>query len=177
MNVRKIKIGSMEYLIKQLVSEDESDLQKLSERCNDYYQIVEGIEPTKNAAHEILYELPPNKEMKDKFVLGVYDSHANLIAVIDIIKGYKTEKEWMIGLMMIDPNERGKGLGRELHHFLIDWVSDYQAETFRIGVVEDNRNAFNFWSKLGYKEIDRVNLKLGNKDNVVIVMRYDLNLD
>lgn len=169
---KMIKNGSHEFLVKVLSSEDESDLQKLNERCTDYYSIVEGRLPTDKAAYEILNDLPPNKEMKDKFVFGVYDCNSDLIAVIDIIRDYKIEREWAIGLMMIDPRERGKGLGSKLHHFLKEWVSDYQAQSFRIGVVEDNLNAIHFWSKLGYKEIDRVNMKLGNKDNIVIVMKY-----
>ena len=170
---RKIKIGGREYLIKELSAEDGDSLQKLCERCVDYYEIVEGRLPPKSAGYEILNDLPPNKEMKDKFVLGAYDN-SNLIAVIDIIRDYKKEKEWTIGLMMIDPFFRGKGLGFKLHNFLIEWVSDYQVESFRIGVVDENGNALNIWQRLGYQEIDRVTMKLGNKDKVVIVMKYNI---
>lgn len=171
---RKIKNGNNEYLIKKLLQEDESDLQELNERCLDYYYIVEGRKPIASAAYEILNELPPGKEMKDKFVLGVYNNESKMIAVIDIIKDYKVEKEWAIGLLMIDLDERGKRLGTKLHDFLIEWVSDYQTKSFRIGVVEENINALGFWRKLGYSEIDRINMKLGNKDNVIIVMKYNI---
>jgi len=50
---RKIKCGSSEYLIKELSSEDGDSLQKLCERCADYYEIVEGRLPLKSAGYEI----------------------------------------------------------------------------------------------------------------------------
>jgi len=165
---------SNEYLIKELSLIDIDSLQKLCERCADYFEIVEGRYPTENAGYEILTELPPNMEMKDKFVLGVYDNHSSLISVVDIVKGYKVEREWALGLMMIDPLVRGKGLGNKLHNLLLEWVAEYKAESIRIGVVEENKNALFFWKKLGYKEIDRVTMTLGNKENTVIVMKYNI---
>lgn len=173
MNFKKeIKNGSSEYLIKELHQEDERDLQILNEKCIDYYMNIEGRQSIISTGRELLNELPPNKKLRDKFVFGVYNNNYNLIAVIDIIKDYKIEKEWTIGLMLIDPSERGKGLGSILHNFLIELVSDYHASKFRLGVVEENQMALNFWTKLGYKEIDRVIIKLGNKDKNVIVMNY-----
>lgn len=171
---RRFNFNNSEYFINELTLEDVDSLQELCERCVDYYEIVEGRDPTENTGYEILTELPPNKQMKDKYVLGVYDNNSRLISVIDIVRGFKVEKEWALGLMMIDPIARGKGLGTKLHNFLLEWLAEYQAESIRIGVVEENKNALSFWKKLGYKEIDRVTMELGNKENTVIVMKYNI---
>lgn len=56
--------------------------------------------------------------------------------------------------------------------FLIELVSVYEATKLRIGVVEENQKATNFWIRMGYKETDRVNIKVGNRDRKVIVMEY-----
>lgn len=80
----------------------------------------------------------------------------------------------MIGLLMIDPKERGKGLGKVLHKFIKDYVLMHKADKLRIGVVEENTNATGFWKSLGYDEIKRVNMSYGYKDNVVVVMNLQL---
>lgn len=173
MNFNKtIKNANSEYLIRQLNYQNEEELQILNEKCADYFILIEGRQSIDGIGHELLNELPPDKTLRDKLVFGVYKDGVNLIAVIDIIKDYKLEKEWTIGLLLIDPSERDKGLGSTIHNFLVDLLAAYQANTFRIGVVVENQRALNFWAKLGYQEIDRVNIKVGNRDRKVIVMNY-----
>lgn len=174
---RKIQNGNKEYTIRQLSIKDEKDVQQLCEHCSDFFMIVEGRLPQKNAGYEILTELPPNKDVKDKFVFGIYNDDSNLIAAIDLIRNFKIEKEWTLGLMMIDTSERGKGLGKRLHGFVKEWTSIFQAHSLRIGVVSDNQSAYKFWSSLGYTEVDRISMKFGEKDNIVIVMNYCLLLN
>lgn len=164
------------YFMKRLTAEDENSLQELCGRCSDYYTVVEGRSPSKDAAHEILTELPPNKEYKDKFVVGVCNQNAELVGVIDVVRDYPEMGEWMIGLLMIDPAERNNGLGRRIHRHLVEGVSRLKGDKLRIGVVEDNHGAYCFWRKLGYEEIKRVNMKVGDKENVVIVMNYKLKI-
>lgn len=162
------------YYVKRLTLGDENILQQLCTRCSDYYEVVEGRNPTQNAGHEILTMLPPNKDYKDKFVLGVFNQNSDLVGVIDVVKDYPDKGEWMIGLLMIDPMERCKGLGRSIHNGLIKWASKSKADKLRIGAAEDNYKSICFWSKLGYEEIKKVNIKLGDKDNVVVVMNYHI---
>lgn len=162
------------YFTKKLKQEDENTLQGLCERCSDYYTVVEGRNPSKEAAHEILTELPPNKEYKDKFVVGVCNQNAELVGVIDMVRDYPEKGEWMIGLLMIDPAERNNGLGRRIHQHLVEWASKSNGDKLRIGVVEGNHRAYFFWQKLGYEETKRVDMKVGDKENVVIVMNYKL---
>lgn len=94
------------------------------------------------------------------------------IAVIDMVKDFKTEREWTLGLMMIDPSERGKGLGKRLHEYIKEMAAACHAEKLCLGFVLDNTKAQKFWSSLGYTEVDRVCTRYGEKDNVVVVMNY-----
>ena len=166
----KIIASNCEYVVKRLSSVDESDVQALCERCSDFSNLIEGRLPEKDAGHDILFGLPPDKELEDKFVFGVYTENNYLIAVIDLIKDYKNPGEWTMGLMMIDPNERGKGLGKILNDYVKTWVSESQGKLLRIGVVEENYRAYKFWREVGYEETNRVKAKYGNKEHVVIVM-------
>ena len=112
--------------------------------------------------------------MKDKYVFGVYNENNILVAVIDMIKDYKAVGEWMLGLLMIDPSERGNSLGRKLHDLIKNWVLEEHGSVLRIGVVKDNIRGYKFWCEMGYAEVDRVNRTYGLKEHIVIVMNLVL---
>ncbi len=162
-------INDREYKIRPLSGSNESELQALCERCSDYWELHEGRMP-KDAWNIILSDLPPDKSPEDKFLFGVYRENDVLIAVIDIMKDYKEPGEWMIGLLMIDPAERGTGLGRKLHDDIKVWVSEKRGKLLRIGVVEENLKGYRFWSKMGYIESHRVERTFGNKSHTIILM-------
>lgn len=167
----KNKIGDLfEYNIRLLSGDDEIDVQALCERCSDFSELVEGRPPEKDAGHSILFDLPPDKELKDKYAFGVYKECGLLIAVVEMIKDYKVTGEWIIGLLMLDPSERGKGLGRKLHDQIKAWVSEENGRALRIGVVEENHKGHQFWCEMGYVEVERVKRTYGNKEHTVIVM-------
>lgn len=170
----KIIIGQYEYNIRLLTGGNESDVQALCERCSDFSELIEGRPPEKDAGRSILFDLPPDKEIKDKYVFGVYKENDVLIAVIDMIKDYKEIGEWIIGLLMIDPSERGNSLGRKLHNFIKTWVSEEHGKSLRIGVVEENYRGYKFWCEMGYTELNRVKMTYGNKEHTVIVMNLFL---
>ena len=158
------------YNIRLLSGDDEVDVQALCERCSDFSELIEGRPPEKDAGRGILFDFPPDKEMKDKYVFGVYKERDVLIAVIDMVKDYKVVGEWIMGLLMIDPRERGNSLGRKLHKLIISWVSKENGRKLRIGVVEENHKGYKFWREMGYTEIDRVKITYGNKEHTVISM-------
>ncbi len=166
--------GNSEYNIRLLSVDDEIEIQGLYERCSDFSELVESRTPEKDAGRSVLFDLPPGKELKDKYVFGVYKEDV-LISVIDIVKDYKIDGEWIIGLLMIDPSERGNGLGRKLHDIIKAWVSEEQGRLLRIGVVEENHRGHKFWLEMGYVEVDRVKMICGNKEHTVIVMNLDID--
>ncbi|WP_349947561.1 GNAT family N-acetyltransferase [Lacrimispora sp. BS-2] len=163
-------IGQHEYNIRLLTGKDESEVQDFCERCSDFFELTEGRPPEKDAGNSILFDLPPGKTPKDKYDFGVYNKNGVLIAVIDIVKDYKAAGEWIIGLLMLDPNVRESGLGRRLHDFIKDWVLEEHGRALRIGVVEENHRGYKFWCKMGYIEVNRVKMTYGNKEQTVKVM-------
>ncbi|MCT4594548.1 MAG: GNAT family N-acetyltransferase [Anaeromicrobium sp.] len=168
----KVVLNDEDYIIKIINSDYEDILQQLCERCSDYFQIERDDCPSINEGYEILNMLPPDKKYSDKFVFGVFNKKSYLVGVVDIVKDYPVKGEYMLGLMLIDPIERGRGLGKKLHHFLIEWSINLEADKLRIGVVEKNYKAYEFWKSRGYEEVKRTKLKHGNKENNVIVMNY-----
>jgi len=141
------------YTIGTLTLDELKVVEELNERCSDYYLLHEGEPPSEKDALEIFNVLPPGKNYEDKFVLGIIKDENELVGIIDIVKNFPVEGEWMLGLLYIDPKERRKGLGKLVHETLAQWAIKLGAKSFRIGVLEENYKGKKFWSSLGYQKI------------------------
>lgn len=171
--MQNINLGNG-YKMKSLSLEDNESVEKLCEKCSDYYLLHAGVLPSKKEIDEIFIVLPPNKNHEDKFVLGIYGLYSELVGIVDIVKDFPDNGEWMLGLMLIEPKERGNGLGKIVHKALIEWATNFGAKSFRIGVIEDNHKGANFWSSLGYTKIKEVDMEFTAKTHKVNVMRLPL---
>ncbi|MEA4895179.1 MAG: GNAT family N-acetyltransferase [Oscillospiraceae bacterium] len=158
------------YAMKHLSENYRAELLALCIRCEDYYKLHCGVFPADREVDEIFRDLPPGKDYSDKFVLGFFDPSVKLVGVLDVIRNYKAEGEWTIGLMLLDPAVRGIGLGRTVHSALINWAKGLGARSFRIGVIEENANGHEFWAAMGYVKIEAVSMMLAEKTHIVDVM-------
>lgn len=165
-----------DYEIRTISIDDIKIIQELCGKCLDYYILHDGVKPSKEDIKEIFESIPPNKNYKDKFILGIFKNNKQLVGVIDIVKDFPSIGQWMLGLMLIEPEERGNGLGKIVHEKLIQWAVNLGAKSFRIGVIEDNIKGREFWNDLGYKKIKEVSMDFKNKTNKVIVMTNNLNI-
>ena len=171
--MNRLTVKEENYEIRLLGARNEAELQDLCERCHEFALLTEGQLPGPKAGFDILNDLPPGKEMEDKRVLGVYDEGL-LAAVVEMVKDYKTVGEWIIGLLLIDPEKRGNGLGSAIHDYIIEYVSQNGGSLLRIGVIEENIRGMNFWGKMGYSEVERKVQSFGIKEHTVIVMNLGI---
>jgi len=162
------------YRIGRLGEDERAAVLDLCVRCADYYLLHCGILPAQKEVAEIFEDLPPNKEYNDKFVLGVFDTDEGLVGVLDVVRDYVVKGEWIIGLMLLDPKERGKGLGKSIHDALIVWAKGLGAVSFRLGVIEENKNGRAFWNAMGYEKVKEVNMTMDEKTHIVNCMTLRL---
>ena len=114
------------------------------------------------------------KNYVDKFVLGIYKFNNNLVGVVDIVRDFPIIGQWMLGLVLIEPNERETGLGKIVHEGLVEWAINLGAISFRIGIIQENYKGIKFWSTLGYTKIKEVNVNFTEKTHAVNVMTLKL---
>lgn len=164
-----------DYKIKSLTVENIKLVESLCKKCSDYYILHDGILPSTEEPKEIFTAIPPNKSCDDKFVLGIFNYSNELIGIIDIVKDFPVIGECMLGLMLINPEERGKGLGKIVHKALVQWTINLGLKSLRIGVIEDNHKGIKFWSDLGYKKIKEVTMDFSKKTHIVNVMTLQVN--
>jgi len=156
-----------------LRSDDAAAIQELIERCADYVQLVSGQLPQPNDGEELLTDRPPNKSLDDKIVLGLFDEHDRLIGVLDAVRDYPVAAEWYIGLLMIEPDHRRRGLGADVYRAFERWAANLGARAIRLSVFQQNEQAQRFWQRMGFEEVERRSQHFGELDNIVIIMRRE----
>lgn len=150
-------------------------LRELGERCLEHIELHYGTPPDpEQVIRELLSELPPGKELADKFGLGVFDGAGRLVGGIDVVRDYPEPREWYLGLMLLDPEHRERGLGTKLLAELVRWLRGQGAAYLRLAVSEHNEAGRRFWERGGFEPVKQVIAEFGNKKSVFHVMRRAL---
>ena len=125
-------------------------LQRLLERCGDYYAMVEGRPASPNAAIEELTEGPPERVPHDLFALGIAGAPGELAGIVGALRHHRRPNQWYLGLMLLDPEMRGRGLGSAAYLAFEKWVIGEGGDSILLAVVEPNRRALQFWESVGF---------------------------
>jgi RimJ/RimL family protein N-acetyltransferase len=126
-------------------------LQQLFERCAEFFQLVEGrFPPPDTALKELEFTMPGKTTVN----FGVYED-GRLIAFAGLLRDYPKAPEWWLGLMILDPDKRGRGFGAAVHQEIVEWILAQGATVLWIGVQVQNENAQRFWKRIGYVERER----------------------
>lgn len=163
------------YDVRPLGEADEAVIQRLSERCADYTEIVEGQPVAPDAGREFLTSAPEGWSPDRLLKLGVFDAAGTLVGVLDAAPGYPSDDVWWIGLLLLDPAARGGGLGRRIVAAFEQHAAARGARTIQLGVVADNAPGFRFWRARGYRDIEtRPPTPMGRKVQSMTVMEKRL---
>jgi GNAT superfamily N-acetyltransferase len=155
---------------------DQAELQSLLEKCADYSLLVTGSSPKPSAAVSLLADCPPGKTLIDKSVIGIFDEEQVLIGVLDVVHDYPTQDDWWLGLLLLDPSQRKKGLGKRIYQSFEHWVGQQGARRIYLGVIEENQKAFRFWQRLDFEIIEtQTSRQFGKLSHVVVVMIRNLS--
>jgi GNAT superfamily N-acetyltransferase len=133
---------------------DTPELQRLFERCSDFFELIEGAATRSNAAVEELASLAPGKTAEETFCFGAFVED-RLIAFANLTRDYPKTGEWWLGLLLIDPSERNRGFGAEWHGTIAEWVSAQSGSALSLVVQAQNEAAHRFWLRQGYIERNR----------------------
>ena len=160
-----------DYKLIYLTQDEEPQVEALLQRCADYLDLVAGMEPSRELARDLLTALPPGKEREDKMLLGVFAEAGELVGLLDVVRNYPEPAVWFLGLLLLEPAQRGQGLGEKLYGAFERWAQTLGAKEIRLSVAEQNEAAFRFWQRLGFLERERQAPSLfGAKESVFILM-------
>lgn len=126
--------------------------------------------PQAGDGSSFLIDLPPGKTQVDKFAF-ILEKNDRIIGLLDIVRDYPANNIWWIGLFLIHPQFRGKGLGKQVVQMLCRSLQKYGAYEIRLGVLEENTSGYRFWQNSGFLQIEtKPGRQFGNKTHTVFVM-------
>lgn len=145
----------MNLRLRPLAEADLPRLQALIAADPGFSERTNGRPPSADAADdaaELLSAAPPGVAAHRKTVLGAFDTDDNLVAVIDLIRGWPQPDTALIGLLQVHADKKGAGIGRTVHALLLDRLPSWPEITqLRAAIVETNAaHAEPFWSAMGY---------------------------
>ncbi|HEY6138488.1 MAG TPA: GNAT family N-acetyltransferase [Thermoanaerobaculia bacterium] len=134
-------------MITPITLADAPHVQRLFERCSEFWELIQGA----GVAEEEITAIAPGKTLDDTFNFGVFEGD-RLIAFMGLARNYPKAPEWSLGLLLIDPAERNRGLGPQIHRELLDWIAAQGGTKLWIVVQTQNVAAERFWRRQGYVE-------------------------
>ncbi len=150
---------------------DSALLQALLASAADYFLLVYGAPPGPSAAESAFADRPPGTRPEDKHLLGLFDHAGALIGVLDAVRDYPQPGTWWLGLLLLAPEHRGRGLGTQAYFAFERWAARLGARAIGLGIVEGNERACRFWRRIGFAPGERrPPAKFGEREHVVLVM-------
>jgi GNAT superfamily N-acetyltransferase len=131
--------------------------------------LVYGRAAEPGEAMTLLTELPPGRLLDDKFVFELDGG------VVDVVRGYREQDEWYLGLMLFAPEHRSTGRGARALEQLVQWLEPQGARHLRLAVAEQNVRALEFWKRHGFRFDRRFAPRaLGVRETVLLEFVRDL---
>jgi hypothetical protein len=166
-------IGTQDYSVHQLLFEDSEAIQELLEKCLDYMLLVEGHPAGPNSGEEEFQDVPSGRSPDDKSVFGIVNQKNDLVGLLDILRWYPDETAWWIGLLLFVPEVCSQGIGQKIIvEGFVEHVRASRVQAIMLGVVEENKLAYKFWSRMGFEFVLKTEPRqFGGKTQTVNVMR------
>lgn len=140
------------YRTRPLAPPDLPALQRLFEGARDYFEIATGAGPAPDEAARAFVAGPPTKSVNDKRTIGVF-SGGTLIGVIDTITDWPADRVWTMGMLLLDPEHRGRGVGTEVLGAFERWAAAEGATSLRTAVVARHEAGIRFLTRQRYDRV------------------------
>ena len=134
---------------RRLTDEDLPALLALCESNPTYYELY-GEPPTLENLAQALRELPPGCSADQKMFLGFFEE-GELVAAMDVVRGYPDERAAYVGLLMVDGARHGRGIGSRVARGELRRLRAEGLSRVRLAYIEGNEPARKFWAKLGFE--------------------------
>lgn len=174
LNLPAIEINSSEFQF--IAANDEQEIQVFLEDCSDFSMLESGKPTQPGDGYKLLTALPPDTTPDQKIIVFVEQCGIK-VGLVELIANYPEKGIWWIGLLLIRPNFRGKSLGKQIVDVLGRAMADSNAREIRLGVLENNPDAYRFWLKNCFKKLfSKTDQVIGTKTHTVYVLGKKLSV-
>lgn len=146
------KLLSRSYTVRRLNKVDIDVIFELMKKNTIFYKYHPPF-VTKESILEDMEALPPQKSYEDKYYVGFFNGKT-LIAMMDLILAYPTEKIAFIGFFMTDVQYQNEGIGSKIIREVCIQLKSLGYKKVRLGVDKKNPQSYAFWKKNQFGVID-----------------------
>lgn len=136
----------LEPINKQDHAEDALDL---AERAADYVTLEIGRAPDIDFVNDFFDAVPPGLTKADLSPFAVMQEQA-MLGMVCIAQGYEYPDDWWIGLLLLDPAFRERGVGRIVLQLIQHKARKAGMSLLKLAVLEANPRALQFWAREGF---------------------------
>ena len=141
----------------------------------DYVLLESGQPPSAAQTEAFFAEAPPGIDPTTSQHFGLYLTDGHLAAIATVAYGFPNVEDAYIGLLLIDPDHRGKRLGQLMLDHIFAAAKTRKAARILIAVLEENTKGHRFWSKMGFvEELRSPPNRMGLKTHIQIRMTRPL---
>jgi GNAT superfamily N-acetyltransferase len=134
--------------LRDLTPADAAAVQTVYDRSDDYFELIG--EPAGDAA-DLWHGLPPEADPAKLSVHAVGDPEA--VGVVAVLRDWPRPATWLIGLLLLEPAVRGRGLGPQVVAEVEARARAAGADRLRVAVIPGNDPALAFWQRLGFTPV------------------------
>jgi ribosomal protein S18 acetylase RimI-like enzyme len=148
---------------------DRARLSALCAACTDFFELIEGQPGGDATAAELLGPLEPPHADKPRHVWGLEEDE-QLIGVIELLQGHPLPEDWYIGLLLLDPAHRRRGLGAKVGTATVNWIRSHGGALVRLVVQKQNPDARAFWERQGFSVEREVVKQFGRRESAAWIL-------
>ncbi|MGW4565632.1 GNAT family N-acetyltransferase [Streptomyces sp. NPDC004561] len=123
-----IDVPGERVLVRELGPADEEPLLRLFEECEDWFVAATGLPSGPGDVQSLFYAMPEGASPDDK-VLLVLERDGVVAGVVDAVRDHPEPGAVAVGLFLLAPWARGRGLGRALAVSLLARAEDASVVT------------------------------------------------
>ncbi|MDO4399911.1 MAG: GNAT family N-acetyltransferase [Coriobacteriia bacterium] len=159
----------IDYNVRRLTEADITDVFLLA-RSNRRYWRALGVRPSMSRLTEIISDIPEGTGAEDKYLVGFYNDHDELVAVLDLITGYPESDDAFIGWFMVDSDLQNQGIGSSI---FADVRASMQAQGYdhlEVRCPKASEQGVAFWKAQGFAECGETH----NGDYAILHLERDI---
>ncbi|QHC28980.1 GNAT family N-acetyltransferase [Streptomyces sp. HF10] len=118
-----LEVPGERVVVRELAPADEAPLIRLFEECEDWFLAATGLPSAPGDVQSLYYGLPEGAR-PDAKVLLVLERDGVVAGVVDAVRDHPEPGAIAVGLFLLAPWSRGRGLGHRLARSLLERAGD-----------------------------------------------------
>ncbi len=158
----------------ELLETDLAEIHDLRTRAGDFFAEVGEPPPTPESFVADLDDLPEGYTRADEVIYRAYRA-GRLVGYAEVLRGFAHEKQWIIGIALVDSSMRSDGIGHAMVEAVVADAEAVGIDSLAVGVIVARERSLAFWTREGFTtEVRRRPITVGDAESEVVRLERSL---